>query len=212
MEEKGEYILPVRFDNTEIPGLLPTIHYKDAKQYSPEQICDLIIGKLGIKSVSGKHLEEEIVIPKIKRKISDFDKDQFIRESFTTLKDYFKLALNKTESGHDNVKAVFEEVTNNKFLAKIYVDGDMKSICKIWIGSGISSNPSILYYEGNTRLSFDNDNTYNDSASVRDNGEENFFQIMNLGFGIPDKSINVDKATGRDLAVHFWKKFIQNLN
>ncbi len=40
--EDKEYILPVRFDDTEIPGLLPTIGYVDAKLKSPAQLASMI--------------------------------------------------------------------------------------------------------------------------------------------------------------------------
>jgi hypothetical protein len=37
-----EYILPVRFDDTEIPGLLPTIGYVDANLKSPNELASMI--------------------------------------------------------------------------------------------------------------------------------------------------------------------------
>ena len=43
----GDYILPVRFDDTEIPGLLPTVYYQDARKKSPEQIAGLFAQKIG---------------------------------------------------------------------------------------------------------------------------------------------------------------------
>jgi hypothetical protein len=45
-KEKGEYILPARFDNTEIPGILPTIGYIDLSSLAPEEFGKLIIEKL----------------------------------------------------------------------------------------------------------------------------------------------------------------------
>ena len=45
--EAGEYILPVRFDDTDIPGLLPTIFYQDARKKSPGQIASLFAQKIG---------------------------------------------------------------------------------------------------------------------------------------------------------------------
>lgn len=42
-----EYILPVRFDDTEIPGILPTIAYIDLTEYSPEELAELIKQKVG---------------------------------------------------------------------------------------------------------------------------------------------------------------------
>lgn len=47
IQEREEYILPVRFDETEIPGLRPTVGYVDARQKSPQQLAQLILKKLG---------------------------------------------------------------------------------------------------------------------------------------------------------------------
>lgn len=47
LEESHEYILPVRLDDTEIPGILPTVGYVDSRQSSPVQIAILTLQKLG---------------------------------------------------------------------------------------------------------------------------------------------------------------------
>jgi hypothetical protein len=47
LAEKEEYILPARFDDTEIPGLRPTLGYVDLTQKGPEQLAEMIIAKLG---------------------------------------------------------------------------------------------------------------------------------------------------------------------
>lgn len=44
--ERQEYILPARFDDTEIPGIRPTIGYIDLRSSTPEQLVDLILQKL----------------------------------------------------------------------------------------------------------------------------------------------------------------------
>lgn len=49
-EEMGEYILPVRFDHTEIPSMLNTTGYIDVKNLLPSQLSDLILTKLGFSS------------------------------------------------------------------------------------------------------------------------------------------------------------------
>ena len=41
------YILPARFDDTEILGLPPSKAYIDLRQYNPEQLAQLILEKLG---------------------------------------------------------------------------------------------------------------------------------------------------------------------
>jgi len=44
--ESREYILPARFDDIEIPGLLPTIAYVDLRDKTPEQFAELIARKV----------------------------------------------------------------------------------------------------------------------------------------------------------------------
>jgi hypothetical protein len=47
VEEKEEYILPARFDDTEIPGIRSTIDYVDLRKKTPEQLGKMIVQKLG---------------------------------------------------------------------------------------------------------------------------------------------------------------------
>jgi len=47
LEENAEYILPARFDDTEIPGLLPTTGFIDLRTHSPAQVALLVCDKLG---------------------------------------------------------------------------------------------------------------------------------------------------------------------
>jgi hypothetical protein len=46
-DENEEYILTARFDDTEIDGVLSTVGYIDLRRHSPEEVCVLIIQKLG---------------------------------------------------------------------------------------------------------------------------------------------------------------------
>lgn len=46
LEEIGPYLLPVRLDDSELPGLRPTVSYIDARSISPERLVHLIEQKL----------------------------------------------------------------------------------------------------------------------------------------------------------------------
>jgi len=52
LSQKVEYILPVRFDETEIPGLLSTAAYLRFEEHGVEGVCALVVEKLGIQSRS----------------------------------------------------------------------------------------------------------------------------------------------------------------
>ena len=45
--ENREYILPVRLDDTEIPGIPKTIAYLDLRQLKPQDVADAVAKKLG---------------------------------------------------------------------------------------------------------------------------------------------------------------------
>ena len=51
LEENVEYILPARFDDTEIPGLRPTVGHVDLRQRDPDEVAKLIRAKVGPPSV-----------------------------------------------------------------------------------------------------------------------------------------------------------------
>jgi hypothetical protein len=47
LAERTEYVLPARFDDTDIPGLRPTIGYQDLRTLKPEVPADRILRKFG---------------------------------------------------------------------------------------------------------------------------------------------------------------------
>lgn len=52
LRERREYVLPVRFDDTALPGLDPDVSYLKAADYSPEQLAAAIADKLVSLGVS----------------------------------------------------------------------------------------------------------------------------------------------------------------
>jgi hypothetical protein len=49
-ESAGEYVLPVRFDDTEIPGVRPTTGYLDLRKMSPDELAHAILRKVGLQT------------------------------------------------------------------------------------------------------------------------------------------------------------------
>lgn len=47
LKYRNEYVLPVRFDDTDLPGLAPVIGYKDARVISADALAEMIIAKVG---------------------------------------------------------------------------------------------------------------------------------------------------------------------
>ena len=61
--QNQEYILPARFDNTDIPGIRSTVAYIDLQRTTPAKLARLIIEKLGSSAnVSDKETGKEVSI------------------------------------------------------------------------------------------------------------------------------------------------------
>ena len=54
VQEEAEYILPVRFDDTPIPGLQTSIKYEQADEHTPAELAAMIAEKIGVKPFMGK--------------------------------------------------------------------------------------------------------------------------------------------------------------
>jgi hypothetical protein len=51
--EEDEYVLPARFDDTELPGLPPTIGYVDLREVAPASLVEFVLGKLELAVPNG---------------------------------------------------------------------------------------------------------------------------------------------------------------
>lgn len=206
--ESKEYILPIKIDDTEIPGIPSTVGYIDLRKTSIEEIAKLVFKKLGkeLLSQNSSVEEDEIFIPAFKKEFSQRDKDKFLKETFITIKEYFENALKKAQMKLDDVETDFDEITKFKFIAKVYLRGALKNQCKIWIGGMMSQN-SISYAQGG--FDIHQDGSFNDSISVEADSETIFLKPLG-----PDFFSNIkvpDKATPKQAAEYFWSKFIQSL-
>jgi len=69
--ESDPYILPVRLDDTELPGLRPTVHYVDGRKIGAEQLVDLILKKLGQQPTSPVSSPRPVVVPRTAAQIQE---------------------------------------------------------------------------------------------------------------------------------------------
>jgi hypothetical protein len=215
IREKGiEYILPARFDDTVIPGIRDTIGYINLNNKTPEKFCKIILEKLQFKlSVEKPKVQEEkfdIFLPSVKKKFTDLEKSHFLNDSFTYLKKYFTTALTKLKEQHKFIETNYEDVTNKKFVARIYYYGELKSVCKVWIDKGLYKN-SIAYLEGSSELDVNSDNNYNDNAPIEDDGYEMYFRASMSIFVPANLYLNPERLTKEGLAKYYWGMFIHYL-
>ncbi len=219
-QQSEEYILPVKLDDTEIPGIRPTTGYLDAHKLSPNEICGAILKKLNkqspIESIKEDEYSHDIFLPKIKRTITELEKKQFLKTSFSEIMNYFDRGLTKLKTLNSHIEIDFNKISDSKFIASIYVEGQLKKHCKIWIEtSKYGRGLSISYLEGTFGLDSDNDKALNDSARIADDGIEVFFDVLGMALGINFEGLeNIDlkHASAMDVAKYYWGRFTTYLN
>lgn len=212
-KEREEYILPVKLDDTRIPGIRETVGYIDLRVTAIDDLIQMVLSKLGkMGGVAGKtsvrapNPDINIPVPKIKKSYTQLEKDRFAREGFLFILNYFKKGCEKIRTIGECLDSEFLEVGELKFVAKLYKNGNLASLCKIWMGGAFSQN-SIAYSESFNDLH--SDNSYNDWLSVEDNGYRLFFKPSGMWFR---SSENGEKCLDEQQAAeYFWRRFTEPL-
>lgn len=93
-ESSQEYLLPARFDATELPGLPPTTGYIDIRDRSPESLADLIAAKVRYSTAPSIDVDKEMEA--LRREITRLHHDRSaltrqldaIRHDYTSLRQH----------------------------------------------------------------------------------------------------------------------------
>jgi uncharacterized protein YlbG (UPF0298 family) len=110
MAQDDEYILPVRFDDTEILGLYSSIHFVDANKHTPIEIAKLIGAKVENKSDEHKNItsdqpitQRDLLIQQA-LKISERAKRSEIRDKYLKTRKAFDDANKEVDLMYDEFK------------------------------------------------------------------------------------------------------------
>ncbi len=148
-----------------------------------------------------------VYVPRIQKRFSQRDKDLFLRESFAVVKRYFVASLKRIEAQYEEVETSFDDVSASKFLATIYLNGEVANRCKIWIG-GLSSSDSIGYYAGRTIP--DGDNSFSDILTVIDGSGALAMKPSGMWIG-HTSSAEKSELSPEETAEYLWHRFVEPL-
>ncbi len=213
-------VLPLIAGTKEIKDqILSTYPILNDKSYltwnnDTKAIIDALKNRLGktdtdksITEPEPKDTDYEIPLPKIQKKYTQREKDQFLKKSFAILQEYFKKALSKLQAQYKDIETDYTEIHNYKFVCTTYLHGDVSNKCKIWIG-GPHSNDAIAYNEGD--FNFDNDSSFNDWLSVCD--DETGLGLKASGMSWNMQGNNKDHALSPEKASEYlWLRFTDHL-
>jgi hypothetical protein len=216
-QKNREYILPIRLDDTEIPGILPTIGYLRYRDHSPEQIVNLILEKLDQSGRSNVDLHQPTgkpsvfsgTIPKVRKTFTQREKDLFTQESFGLIMQYFDEGLKALEDSDPDIQIDFQPIHRTKFVCTAYVKGAVVNRCKIWIGGGWSRSGNQISFYSAKEIDVNQDNSTNDFLTVSDDGHQ---LLLERGhFMYTGRSQNNYHGTPKEAAEYLWQRFIEPL-
>ena len=122
LEEKQEYILPARFDDTRIPGLLDTVHYIDLRQTSPSDLSDLIVKKLG-KDVRRNYLPP--TLDRLFERLGIEDDEEMQAHADSQAKSFFQVLRRMDPDERDAVVSLLRFGCPEDLPENVHIDTDL---------------------------------------------------------------------------------------
>jgi hypothetical protein len=219
--DNREYILPVRIDDTKIPGIRSTQGFLDLRKHSYQDVVAGVAHKLGRSTEQHKPkvrtsrkpalvkpvVDPHIPIHKIRKEFTQEEKDKFLGSAFAIIKRYFQRGMRAYKVADKDVTGEVTTVDVNQFVCTIYVRGVQRIQCRIWVSDSYHSK-GIFYSEAKSTLF--NTNSYNHSLHVADDGYEIYLQGLNLNYFQGQGRDN--RIAPKDAAVSLWKAFIEPLS
>lgn len=218
-KEINEYILPIRLDDTEIPGIHSTVGYLDFRDMGVDGITKATLQKLGIQELkpnqnyktnpSKNALSgfDNPRMPNFKKVFTDKDKEDFLHEGFEVVKSYIKQGLTSIEENAPEIETSFTEIHALKFTGKVYLNGNQKVKFMIWV----NDDQSISYREGYRSI---DDSSTNEIIYLEAGKSELLFKPMFMGMTTgyiwkdKDDSPFLDQ---KGVAEYIWDKVIYKI-
>lgn len=192
---KEPYILPVRFDDSELPGLRPTVGYIDGRTHAPAQLAAIILARLGKAPQAPDKPGRAVRLPKAPP--SDFnpyaETERLVGEVQSELT---KRAHQLKSDGF----GVYAQVRNERYMLRIMRGGETLYGLDIWIGGGWGDN-TICFATG-TRISGDGTNG---TGSVEWDRERGIPVIKIQNMSLLREMGREYRLTGSELADEVWE-------
>lgn len=139
---------------------------------------------------------------RVKAEFTDRDRHAFLTQSFEYIAIYFENSLNEIQARNDRVETDFRQIDANRFEARIFVGGEERALCGLWLGGTLGADEICFSFGGVGSGSF------NESMSVSDDGYT--LLLSPLGMATFGQRGDVD-LTMEGAAAYFWDLFAERL-
>jgi TIR domain len=146
---------------------------------------------------------------RIRKTFSDHDRDTFLGASFEYIANFFENSLTELSNRNPEVSKLFKRIDADRFTAVVYVFGKAVTECRISLGGNVFSgvNKSIFYSSNASG----NDNSYNESISIVDDGYALFWQPLGMPILGSRRQDEKTFLTQQGAAEYFWDMLIERL-
>lgn len=148
-------------------------------------------------------------IPKIRGAITDLDRARFVKDAFAMIRAYFEQGLSAV-AAQPAMDSDLTRRSDTEFVAEVFVNGQRRARCRIWLGGMMGGRDQIGYYEGD----HDGGNSMNEVLSIGDEADGlALTALMNMGLGASRLPAGLDprRMTAEEGAEYLWRRFLWRL-
>lgn len=142
--------------------------------------------------------------PKVAHRVTERDRDLFVRSTFDTIRDYFQRGLSAMEGDYAGIEGDLERVSSREMRVKIYRDGDVAAECHIFLDA-LGMKNSIGFHWDPQRSS---GNAINGWLSIHGDETPLGWSANMMGFGAGSSSKKLDQT---EAAEQLWRQFVSPL-
>ncbi|MGG4443721.1 toll/interleukin-1 receptor domain-containing protein [Brevibacillus fortis] len=146
---------------------------------------------------------DDLQISKVFKK-TDIDKAEFLDKSFHEITKLLPQLFEKVAENNQTFQYIIEKITEKKWIYKLYVDGNIKTSIKVWLGGILGRQESINIAYG-LYIDPHNDGSMNEIiyCNVSHNNELELSMTMNI-FG------NKERHDAKSVVEELWKRHISH--
>ena len=141
---------------------------------------------------------------RVRREFTDHETDVFLDSTFSYIAAFFENSLVELERRNPGTETRFMKRDASRFTAAVYVKGEKKTSCAVWLGDDSTWSGGICFSH--------DDSTYgtgfNESLSVESDGYS--LGLKPLGMGVRGQPMESD-LTQQGAAEYYWSLLIESL-
>jgi hypothetical protein len=145
---------------------------------------------------------------RIRKEFSDRDLDTFLADSYEFIANFFEGSLQELEKRNPDIETDFRRIDAIHFTAKVYRKGKQECGCKIWLGGRRGFVGGIAYRENSGLHDYLDDNSFNESMNVENDGHTMFLKPLGMQMMGSDRE---QMLTQEGAAECFWGLFLAPL-